>query len=43
MENLKKSLERDGYKVIDQFLLARYNPPWTLPAFNTNEVMLPVE
>ncbi|KAE8661135.1 tubulin beta-1 chain isoform 1 [Hibiscus syriacus] len=43
VENLKKSLERDGYKVTGQHLLARYNPPWTIPAFRTNEVMLPVE
>ncbi|KAK6244997.1 hypothetical protein QUC31_011406 [Theobroma cacao] len=43
VENLKKSLERDGHKVIGEFLLARYNPPWTLPAFRTNEVMLPVQ
>lgn len=43
VEKLKKSLERDGYKVVGQFLLARYNPPWTLPAFRTNEIMIPIE
>ncbi|GKV05949.1 hypothetical protein SLE2022_104740 [Rubroshorea leprosula] len=43
VEKLKKSLERDGHKVIGDFLLARYNPPWTLPPFRTNEVMIPVE
>lgn len=43
VESLRKSLERDGHKVIGQFLLARYNPPWTLPVFRTNEVMIPVE
>ncbi|XP_041023554.1 uncharacterized protein LOC121264452 [Juglans microcarpa x Juglans regia] len=43
VEKLKQSLEEDGYKVIGQFLLARYNPPWTLPPFRTNEVMVPVE
>ncbi|EXB89974.1 hypothetical protein L484_023627 [Morus notabilis] len=43
VEKLKKSLERDGYKVVGEFLLARYNPPWTLPAFRINEVMIPVE
>ncbi|KAL5550333.1 hypothetical protein UlMin_000509 [Ulmus minor] len=43
VENLKKSLERDGFKVIGEFLLARYNPPWTLPPFRTNEVMIPIE
>ncbi|KAL6954609.1 hypothetical protein U1Q18_044599 [Sarracenia purpurea var. burkii] len=40
---LRKSLERDGFKVTGGFLLARYNPPWTLPPFRTNEVMLPIE
>ncbi|XP_047337190.1 heme-binding-like protein At3g10130, chloroplastic [Impatiens glandulifera] len=43
VEKLKKGLERDGFKVIGEFLLARYNPPWTLPIFRTNEVMIPVE
>ncbi|KAB1214639.1 hypothetical protein CJ030_MR2G000923 [Morella rubra] len=43
VENLKKSLERDGYKVTGEFLLGRYNPPWTLPPLRTNEVMIPVE
>ncbi|KAG5253294.1 heme-binding protein [Salix suchowensis] len=26
-----------------RFLLARYNPPWTLPPLRTNEVMIPIE
>ncbi|TMW85612.1 hypothetical protein EJD97_022850 [Solanum chilense] len=43
VENLKKWLERDGFKIIGEFELARYNPPWTLPPFKTNEVMIPVE
>ncbi|KAJ4834744.1 hypothetical protein Tsubulata_012577 [Turnera subulata] len=43
VEKLKKSLERDGHKVIGEFLLARYNPPFTLPPFRTNEVMITVE
>jgi len=43
VEKLKKSLEKDGHQVIGEFLLARYNPPWTLPPFRTNEVMIPVE
>ncbi|CAN4109701.1 unnamed protein product [Withania somnifera] len=42
-DNLSKCLERDGYKTIGEFELARYNPPWTLPPFKTNEVMIPVE
>ncbi|XP_061336640.1 heme-binding-like protein At3g10130, chloroplastic [Gastrolobium bilobum] len=43
VERLRISLESDGFKVIGDFLLARYNPPWTVPAFRTNEVMIPVE
>ncbi|KAJ9185303.1 hypothetical protein P3X46_004955 [Hevea brasiliensis] len=43
VEKLKKSLERDGAKVNGDFVLARYNPPWTLPPFRTNEVMIPIE
>ncbi|KAF9617245.1 hypothetical protein IFM89_035189 [Coptis chinensis] len=40
---LKKSLEKNGYKVIGDYLLARYNPPWTLPPLRTNEIMIPIE
>ncbi|KAI9152934.1 hypothetical protein LWI28_003213 [Acer negundo] len=43
VDKLKKSLERDGFSVVGEFLLARYNPPWTLPPFRTNEIMIPVE
>eukprot|EP00262_Sarcandra_glabra_P002392 TRINITY_DN1269_c0_g1_i2.p1 TRINITY_DN1269_c0_g1~~TRINITY_DN1269_c0_g1_i2.p1 ORF type:complete len:203 (+),score=26.74 TRINITY_DN1269_c0_g1_i2:145-753(+) len=44
VEKLRDSLVRDGHRVVGDFLLARYNPPWrTLPVFRTNEVMLPVE
>ncbi|KAJ6755816.1 HEME-BINDING PROTEIN-RELATED [Salix purpurea] len=39
----EEELERDGHKVIGEFLLARYNPPWTLPPLRTNEVMIPIE
>ncbi|KAI5682661.1 hypothetical protein M9H77_03889 [Catharanthus roseus] len=43
LENLKKCLERDGYKIIGEYELGRYNPPWSLPPLRTNEVMVPVE
>ncbi|KAM1353131.1 hypothetical protein TB2_032358 [Malus domestica] len=43
VEKLKESLEKDGYKIIGDYILARYNPPWTLPPFRTNEVMIPIE
>ncbi|KAL5973530.1 hypothetical protein ACLOJK_030181 [Asimina triloba] len=40
---LRGSLERDGHRIAGEYLLARYNPPWTLPHFRTNEIMLPIE
>ncbi|KAK6943564.1 SOUL hem-binding protein [Dillenia turbinata] len=40
---LKECLTRDGYKVVGDFVLARYNPPFTLPPFRTNEVWIPIE
>lgn len=43
VEKLKRALEKDGFKITGEYLLARFNPPWTLPAFRTNEVMIPVE
>ncbi|CAA7406399.1 unnamed protein product [Spirodela intermedia] len=43
VEKLRQSLERDGRRVTGRFQLGRYNPPWTLPPFRTNEVMLPIE
>ncbi|CAH1418598.1 unnamed protein product [Lactuca virosa] len=43
LEKLKKDLERDGFKIAGEHVLGRYNPPWTLPYFRTNEVMVPVE
>ncbi|XP_028054130.1 uncharacterized protein LOC114258365 [Camellia sinensis] len=36
VEELRKGLERDVYKVIGEFLVA-------MPAFRTNEVLLPIE
>jgi hypothetical protein len=42
-EGLKAALEKDGYTIKAPFVLARYNPPWTLPPLRTNEVMFPVE
>ncbi|XP_052173006.1 heme-binding-like protein At3g10130, chloroplastic [Diospyros lotus] len=41
-EQLRRCLERDGYKVVGELLLARYNPPWTLPPFRRNEIMLQI-
>ncbi|KAL0844476.1 hypothetical protein Bca101_017722 [Brassica carinata] len=43
VKKLRRDLERDGFKITGDYVLARYNPPWTLPPFKTNEVMIPVE
>jgi hypothetical protein len=44
VEKLRLSLEKDGFKVIGDFLVGRYNPPAiTIPMFRTNEVLIPVE
>ncbi|KAF8110651.1 hypothetical protein N665_0081s0080 [Sinapis alba] len=43
VKKLTSDLERDGFKITGEFVLARYNPPWTLPPFRTNEVMIPIE
>lgn len=43
VKKLTSDLEKDGFKITGDFILARYNPPWTLPPFRTNEVMIPVE
>ncbi|CAN6460603.1 unnamed protein product [Victoria cruziana] len=39
---LKTKLEEDGCKIVGEHLLARYNPPWTLPPLRTNEIFVPV-
>ncbi|XP_078435476.1 SOUL heme-binding family protein [Wolffia australiana] len=43
VEKLRRALERDGCRVTGPHLLARYNPPWTLPPFRTNEILIPVD
>ncbi|KAL8094246.1 heme-binding-like protein At3g10130, chloroplastic [Apium graveolens] len=40
---LKECLEKDGVKVVGEYLLGRFNPTWTLSRFKTNELMIPVE
>ena len=40
---LREALERDGYKIKGDWVLARYNPPFTLPFMKTNEVLYQVE
>lgn len=40
---LREAMERDGLSVTGSAVYARYNPPWTLPIFRRNEVLLPIE
>jgi len=40
---LREALARDGIEVVGTPIYARYDPPWTLPLFRRNEVMLPVK
>ena len=42
-EKLRTALTGAGYKVLGDFELARYNPPWTPGPLRTNEVCFPVE
>jgi SOUL heme-binding protein len=37
---LRDYAARQNIKVVGEPLLAFYNPPWTLPIFRRNEVML---
>ncbi|EFJ15491.1 hypothetical protein SELMODRAFT_445583 [Selaginella moellendorffii] len=43
VELLRKNLAAAGYQVAGDYILARYNPPWTPGFLRTNEVMLPLE
>jgi hypothetical protein len=42
-EGLKAAQDKDGHAIKGPFVLARYNPPFTLPPLRTNEAMFPVE
>lgn len=42
LQQLKGSVQADGYAVGDGWLVARYNDPSTKPPFRRNEVLLPV-
>jgi hypothetical protein len=39
---LREKLAADGIEVVGPPTYARYDPPWTLPLFRRNEVMLPI-
>ena len=42
-KELRELLARDATKISGRPLYARYDPPWTLPMFRRNEVMLPID
>jgi DNA gyrase inhibitor GyrI len=39
-EELRSLLARDGRTPVPPFLSAQYNPPWTIPPFRRNEIIL---
>ena len=39
-EELRSLLARDGRTPIPPFLSAQYNPPWTIPPFRRNEIIV---
>ena len=39
-EKLRQDLKSDGYKHREQFMIARYNPPWTPPFMTRHEVWI---
>ena len=41
-KKLRAALDRDHIEIVGPPVYARYDPPWTLPIFRRNEVMLPV-
>ncbi|CAI5459256.1 unnamed protein product [Closterium sp. Yama58-4] len=42
-QELRVALEAAGYKVYGDYVVGRYNPPFTLPFMRTNEILYPVE
>lgn len=42
-KKLREALDTLGWKITGDYVLARYNPPFTIPFFRTNEVLFPVE
>ena len=43
IQELRHDLVAFGYKPIGIPIIARYNPPWTLPFFRHNEIFIEVE
>ena len=41
-EELRSLLARDGLTPVPPFLSAQYNPPWTIPPFRRNEIIVKI-
>lgn len=42
-QKLVQWIEKSDYAIAGKPMRAGYNPPWTLPAFRRNEILIPVE
>lgn len=42
IEELKNILEKKGYKILSDFYLARFDPPFTLPVLRRNEILVEI-
>jgi len=42
MEDTLKWVQQKGYQALSNPQLSRYNPPWTLPMFRRNEIMVEI-
>ncbi|CAI7728480.1 unnamed protein product, partial [Closterium sp. NIES-53] len=42
-QELRSALEKAGYGIAGKYVLARYNDPFTIPWFRTNEILYPLE
>lgn len=42
-EALRQWVDQNNWKAMGQAQLARYDPPWTLPMFRRNEVMIEIQ
>jgi len=41
-EELRSLLTRDGLTPVPPFITAQYNPPWTIPPFRHNEIIVKI-
>lgn len=41
-EKLREFLERDGFEIVGEARVARYNPPFSAPYMQRNEILIPI-